>query len=475
MNSIIKKAYDPEHFRLQGHELVNLLADYLEMVQQHPVGVKAIDWKSPDQSLEEWARDLASPRMEDWLSIFRPFLEASVHVHHPQYMGHQISPSTPVAALAGFLGDFLNNGMGVYEMGVASTTVERLVIKTIADQMSMGPGAGGFLTSGGTLGNLTALLCARSVKVEDNIWENGDQQQLALMVSEQAHYCVDRAARIMGWGAAGIIKIPANEQFQMRTELLPDYLERARQEGKKVIAVVGSACTTSTGSFDDLEAIGQFCREHDLWFHIDGAHGAAAVFSPKYRKIVSGIELADSVVMDFHKMLLTPSITTALIFRQEEDSFRTFAQKAQYLWNREGEQEWYNMAKRTFECTKLMLSLKVYATLRAYGTQLWEEYVTKVMDLGILFGKMIKEHPAFELATVPQCNIVCFRLVPEKGLSDQELNRINEHIRQSLLEEGAFYIVQTNLDGKLWLRCTLTNPFTGEEELRRLLGRIEEV
>ncbi len=475
MSSMIEKAYDPEHFRQQGHDLVNMLADYLHTVHQAPDDLKAIHWESPDESLKRWEEDSALPQTENWETIFRPFLDASVHVHHPRYMGHQISPSTPVAALAGFLGDFLNNGMGVYEMGVASTTVERVVIKKIAGQMGMAPEGGGFLTSGGTLGNLTALLCARSVKVNDNIWEKGSGRQLALMVSEQAHYCVDRAVRIMGWGTPGIIKIPANDRFQMRTDLLPDYLEKAEKDGKKVIAVVGSACTTSTGSFDDLEAIGRFCEKNDLWFHVDGAHGAAVVFSSKYKKTVKGIQMADSVVMDFHKMLLTPSITTALVFRREEDSYRTFAQKAQYLWNEEKEKEWFNMAKRTFECTKLMLSLKVYATLRAYGTQLWEEYVTKVMDLGILFGELINGHPSFELATAPQCNIVCFRFVPQKGLSDPELNDLNDRIRQSLLEEGAFYIVKTNLDDKLWLRCTLTNPFTGEEELRSLLERIEKV
>jgi L-2,4-diaminobutyrate decarboxylase len=293
------------------------------------------------------------------------------------------------------------------------------------------------------------------------------------MVSEQAHYCVDRAARIMGWGEEGIIKVPVNERYQMRTELLESYYEKAKTAGRQVIAVVGSACTTSTGSFDDLETIRQFCEEHQLWFHIDGAHGAAAVFSPKYKKLVKGLERADSVVMDFHKMLLTPSITTALVFKKEEDSYRTFAQKAQYLWEAEEDREWFNLAKRTFECTKLMLSLKVYAILKTYGTQLWEEYVTKVIDTGRRFGQLVEAHPYFELATAPECNIVCFRYVP-KGVQDLEaLNQLNENIRQQLLEEGRFYIVKTNLGGVLWLRCTFTNPFTTEQDLKSLLRSIK--
>jgi len=474
MNNLIQKAYDADHFRRQGHQLVDLMADYLQQVQNEKDSIKAIRWQTPSDSLDYWTNELDKPLLDDLDRLFKTFLKTSVHVHHPRYMGHQISPSLPVAALAGFLGDFLNNGMGVYEMGVSATTVERLVIDMVAEKMGMGDGAGGFLTSGGTLANLTALLCARSVKAREKVWTDGHRRPLALMVSEEAHYCVDRAVRIMGWGEAGIIKIPVNEHFQMRTELLPEYYKKATADGVQVIAVVGSACTTSTGSFDDLEAISEFCRENKLWFHIDGAHGAASVFSPKYRKVVRGIERADSVVMDFHKMLLTPSVTTALVFQREEDTYRTFAQKAQYLWNKEGEAEWFNLAKRTFECTKLMLSLKVYATLRSYGTALWEEYVTKVMDLGHAFGEMIQKREDFELAIPPQCNIVCFRYRPN-DVPETELNDLNEHIRQALLEKGDFYIVKTNLKGKVWLRCTLTNPFTEKEDIDELFERISKI
>lgn len=473
MKNHIIKAYDPDHFRQQAYQLVNLLADYLDKMQYQANTEKAIHWEFPDESFNRWADHFTESPDDDWLPFFEQVLKKSVHVHHPKYMGHQMSPTAPVAALAGLLSDFLNNGMGVYEMGVVSTTLERIVIKKVAESMGLNEQAGGFLTSGGTLGNLTALLCARSVKAPDNIWKAGGGTQLALMVSEQAHYCVDRAARIMGWGEEGIIKIPVNERFQMRTDLLGDYLEQARLSGRKVIAVVGSACTTSTGSFDDLEAIGQFCQQNDLWFHIDGAHGAAAIFSPKYKKLVNGLEMADSVVMDFHKMLLTPSITTALVFKKEDHSFQTFAQKAQYLWNAEEDREWFNMAKRTFECTKHMMSIKVYSILKAHGTELWEQYVTKVIDTGIRFGKLVRQHAQFELAVEPECNIVCFRYVPEAGMQVSALNELNENIRQALLEEGEYYIVKTNLHGALWLRCTFTNPFTEEEELEGLLNRIQ--
>ena len=279
------------------------------------------------------------------------------------------------------------------------------------------------------------------------------------MVSEEAHYCVDRAVRIMGWGSEGIIKVPTDDQFRMRTELLEKCLLKAQSSDIEVIAVVGSACSTSTGSFDDLEAIADFCEKHHLWFHVDGAHGAPLALSTKHRYLLKGLERADSITMDFHKMLMIPAITTALFFRDSQSSYRTFSQNAHYLWNKNEEEEWHNVAKRSFECTKLMMSVKIYSVLRTYGFDLFEAYLDKVVENGKKFAALIQRTPQMELAIEPSCNIVCFRYVPkDRG----RINEINKRIRQAILEEGYFYIVQTTLRGDIWLRSTFSNAFTGE-------------
>ena len=275
----------------------------------------------------------------------------------------------------------------------------------------------------------------------------------------------------MGWGEKGIIKVPVYDRYQMKTDQLQRLYQEASDAGVQVIAVVGSACSTATGSFDDLRAIAKFCQQHDLWFHVDGAHGAALAFSGKYKDRVKGIELADSVAMDFHKMLLTPSITTALIFKDGKHSYQTFSQRADYLFE-QADPEWFNFAKRTFECTKLMLGLKAFITLSQYGVKLWDEAVTAVVDLSQAFAQMIKDHPAFELAVEPECNIVCFRYQQE-GISKKEQNQLNDRLRQSILEDGEFYIVKTWLGEELWLRTTLANPLSTTTELKGLLDKIE--
>lgn len=465
------QAYNIDSFRQQGHRLIDQLADYLESTIESPDAQKVLDWIDPDDQVAWWEKALVEGRT-DIDAFFAELLQRSIHVHHPKYMGHQISPTLPIAALAGMVGDLLNNGMGIYEMGSASTAVERVVVQTVCQAIGYDEQAGGVMTSGGSLANLTALLAARSLKASSDVWSEGSHKQLALMVSDEAHYCVERAVRIMGWGATGIIKIPTDDQYRMKTHLLEKYYLKAQEEGVEVIAVVGSACTTSTGSFDDLVAIADFCERHNIWMHVDGAHGGATVFSQKYKPLVKGIERADSVVMDFHKTLMTPSITTALLYKNEQASYSTFATKAQYLWQDAVEPEWYNLAKRTFECTKLMIGVKAYSIIRTHGVSLFDDYVSTCYDLGKTFAQAIEMDASFELATSPECNIVCFRLFDE-GLEEEALNDLNRQVRQAILEEGNFYIVQTVVRNKLFLRVTLTNPFTTEKEIKDLLSRLK--
>lgn len=469
MKKSIKEAYDPEIFRRQGHAFVDFLADALQ--KSHMEEEKVLNWQEPDEQYAFWESDWKKADKINALELFKQIYSRCVQVHKPKYMGHQMSPPAPLSALAGFLSDFMNNGMGVYEVGAPATALERLVIKIAGRQLGFSAEADGVITSGGTLANLTALLAVRSIKASEQVWTQGGKRQYALMVSEEAHYCVDRAARIMGWGSEGIIKVAVNEYFQMRTECLPELYEKAKAQGKEVLAIIGSAGTTSTGSFDNLTAIANFCERHKLWFHVDGAHGGALSFSKKYRGLLRGLERADSVVMDFHKMLATPAITSALIFKDGRHSFQTFTQNARYLFEQSADREWYNLAKRTFECTKLMLSVRAYSVLRFHGLTFLDDHVTSVIDLSARFANMIKAFPFMELCVRPECNIVCFRYRPLE-LKEKALDLLNEAIRKKILEEGRFYIVKTNLLKKTWLRTTLTNPFTKEKDLLELLETI---
>ncbi|QBA64469.1 pyridoxal phosphate-dependent decarboxylase family protein [Muriicola soli] len=465
-STLLSEVYNPEIFREQGHALIDLLAGHLEeSLRQNK---KVINWNLPEDEKDFWEGFLASGSETDF---FKEVLVHTTHVHNPRYIGHQVCAPAPIAALSGLVSAMLNNGMAVYEMGMAPTAIERIITDLIAAKIGFDKTARGILTSGGTLANLTAILAARKAKVMKDVWKEGSSDRLAIMVSEEAHYCVDRAARIMGLGSDGIIKVPVTDGFVMDSSKLEAYYQQATEKGLNVFALVGSAPSTATGIYDDLEDLAAFCKRHGLWLHVDGAHGGAAVFSDKYKKTVKGIELADSVVIDGHKMMLMSTITTALIFRDGSHSHTIFSQEADYLLQQSDKEDWFNLAKRTFECTKTMMSLQWFLLFKTYGEKVFDENVTTLYDLGQSFGKMIVADPDLELATTPGSNIVCFRFV-HPGLSLEETNDLNRRIRQELLEEGKFYIVQTRIRGKQYLRCTIMNPFTTIQHLDELLSLV---
>lgn len=472
MTHLLEKVFDPEIFRKNGHELVDQLANYL-ITCKNKHDLKPLPWQTPADMLKKWQTDFTSPSEDGLTSFFAEVIADSLHLHHPKYIGHQVTPPAPLAALTELLSALLNNSMAVYEVGPLSAAMEKIVINWAASVLGMDNDAGGILTSGGSIGNLTGLLAARQHQTDYNTWDEGtrETQSMAVMVSAEAHYSISRAVKIMGWGEKGIIKIPLNKRKEVDPLMLEKCYQEAVQQGKQVLAVVGNACSTSTGSYDPLEEMAAFCREHQLWFHVDGAHGAGAALTEKYRHLVKGIEKVDSVVIDFHKMLLCPALTTAVIFRNDEFAHETFSQKASYLLANEKKDNWFDIAAKTLECTKKMMSVKIYTLLRTYGPQLFADYITVTYDLAREFANMIKESRDFELALESAANIVCFRYTPGSSNS-AEWNELNTRVRNQIKEDGEFYIVQTMINGAVYLRTTLMNPFTSADDLHQLLQKI---
>ncbi|QDU65375.1 pyridoxal phosphate-dependent decarboxylase family protein [Engelhardtia mirabilis] len=462
-------AYDPEAFRAAGHRLIDGLADHL--VRAGGRDCPAISNVAPERMLEELpARFPAGPGGDVVMRLLE-VVRRSTAVHHPGYVGHQVSTPLPQAALAELTSALINNGMAIYEMGQMQTVMERHVVAWMCGVLGFGDGSGGILTHGGSLGNLTALLAARQARAGHDIWTEGTQQPLALLASDQAHYCIDRAARIMGWGAGGSIAVPTDGRFRMGIDELERSHRRAVDEGRRVVAVVASCCSTATGSFDPVDAIADFCAEHDLWLHVDGAHGASFALSERTRDRLRGVERADSVVWDLHKMMALPSLNTAVLFRDGRRSYEAFAQQASYLFDdTDPGSEWFNVGRRTMECTKRALGVTAYCMLEAYGTAHFARHVERLMELTHRLEALVVAAADFELAVEPEANILCFRHVPP-GF-DQDLDGLQARIRRRVLDNGRYYLVQTRLRGRLWLRTSLMNPNTTEDDLEGLLDEI---
>ena len=442
---------EAEAFRALGHRVVNLLADELGRARRREGPV--LPTGTPDEVLARWGAPTAGT---DLIELFASVVREGIHLHHPGYAGHQVAVPLPEAALAELVGALGNNAMGVFEMGPVGTAMERRLVEWMAGHVGFVGNFSGVMTSGGSLGNLTALLAARASRAKRD-------GALAILCGEQAHYSVSRAARAMGLGVDGIVTVPCDARFKLRAAALPLALAEARKRGRTPFAVVGSACSTATGAFDPLPEIADFAAANGLHFHVDAAHGASLLLSPRHRSRLAGIERADTVVWDAHKLLRVPALSTGLLFRDAAVGEGTFEQEASYLF---GARAWWDLAQRTFECTKRLMPLPLYVALAGRGEAALASFVEGRVDLATRFFEAIEATSDLECAVAPECNIVCFR---PRGASPAEVDAI----RARIVTGGDFYLVATSLPERgRWLRVSLMNPDTDDADLVRLLAAV---
>ncbi len=465
----LRAAYDPDAFLQQGGRVVAQLAAYLEgaYAGKGPV----LEPTDPNELLGALPPiGHAEPAPGEFERLLGEVIAQANHVHHPGFIGHQVSAPLPASVLADMSSALLSNGMAIYEMGQMHTAMERRVLQWLGGQIGFGEGSDGVLTHGGSLGNLTALLAARQAKAGYDVWTEGQRGPMAVLVSDQAHYCVARAVQCMGWGAKGAATVPTDDRFRLRPDALEETLKQAQDDGRQVLAVVASSCSTAAGSFDPLEEIADFCEAHNLWLHVDGAHGASLALSGRYAHVLRGIERADSVTWDLHKLLALPALNTAVLFKDGQRSYEAFAQEASYLFDDSAPKEWFQVGQRTMECTKRGLSVVAYTMLQSAGTELFRANVERLMEVAHFLADEVEASDDFELATYPDANILCFRHVPKaSALSPTELDEHQARLRTALIQSGRAYITQAKLRGRLWLRTSVQNPMTSRETMTQLL------
>ena len=402
--------------------------------------------------------------------LLRPFLEeylnSVIRLNDPRYIGHQVARPHFASAIADLVNGLTNNGMAVYEMGPGPVTVEKYVIEWLLQFIpeASWSNANGFLTHGGSIANLTALLAARGV-TDPSSWESGVDQSLAFLIPDSSHYCLKRAICILGYGEQSIVYLPTNSVGQIIPESVQPSYEHAIAKGKKPVVICANAGSTPTGLYDDLERIGEFADSNDLWFHVDGAHGASALVSERHRDLLSGIEYADSITWDQHKLMQTSALCTAVLFRESESINAIFQQNAPYL-NQGWDQDFPNLFRQTVECTKVPMGLKFFLCLLAVGSKGMGSFVDQLFDQTQRIHDLIESTDGFSCVCQPQSNILCFQYRPEQNDAFE--------IRDQIVNQGDFYLTQTELAGQKCFRFTVTSPETDEVIVKQLLDRIEK-
>jgi glutamate/tyrosine decarboxylase-like PLP-dependent enzyme len=462
--------------RRVAHRVADMLADYLEQLPDRPVfepvSLEAAQrfasepppahGSEPDAILDEFARSIGP----------YPFGNG-----HPRFWGWVNSPP----AVMGIFADALAAAMNPSVAGGnhAAVHVERQVIRWFAEMLGLPPTAMGILVSGGSMANLTALAAARYGKAGFDVRGRGLQsgdQRLVVYMSEEGHGCIRKAVEMLGIGVESLRVIPVNERFEMRVDVLEETIERDLQDGARPIAVAASAGTVNTGAIDDLEAIARVCRARGIWFHVDGAYGAAAVLSTRYRDRLAPLALADSVALDPHKWLYVPVEAGLVLVRDGAALRAAFSLVPPYL-RTDGDPRGVGgppwLSEFGFQQSRGFRALKVWMSLKFYGIDGYAGAIDHDLALASYLVDRVTADPELELMASASLSVVCFRVVSKGVVGNERLNELNKTVLERLQLSGRAFLSSTMLRDRFVLRACFVNPLSAQRDVDALLETVK--
>ncbi len=428
-----------------------------------------LEWMQPAR----WIRQ-GGLHGEALLAFLHNYLCHSVRLQHPAYLAHQVASPLPPSAVADLIHGAINNPGAMYEMGPAAATLEFATINWMLEKIGWTPEpaetqptddaqhAAGVLTSGGSLANLTALLAARSVVAPD-AWLQGNPTDLAVLAPATSHYSVARSLSIMGLGQRALVTVRSDAQDRIDLDDLRVQTAQCTAQGRRIMAVVCNACITSTGLFDDLPAIAAHCQAHNLWLHVDACHGGSLLLSAKHKHRLQGIDLADSVVWDAHKMLDVSGLCAAVLVKHADHLRHAFQQQASYLFYGH-DNLGIDYIHRSVECTKTAMGTKLFLTLAWRGEAWLGRGIERRVDLARRAHDWLVTQADFSCPCVPESNILCFRY---SGGADAQIN-----IRSLLLHKGLYHLSSSEVNGQRHLRLVVMSQHTRMRHIKALAQAI---
>ncbi|MFE1914013.1 pyridoxal phosphate-dependent decarboxylase family protein [Streptomyces anandii] len=394
------------------------------------------------------------------------YLRDAVYFHHPRYVAHLNCPVVIPAVLGEAVLTAVNSSLDTWDQSAGGTLIERRLIDWTAARIGLGPGADGVFTSGGTQSNLQALLLAREEAGTD------DTARLRILTSEASHFSVRKSAKLLGLGPDAVIAVPVDHDRRMRTLALARELERCRREGLVPMAVVATAGTTDFGSIDPLPEVARLCDRFGAWMHVDAAYGCGLLVSPTRRHLLTGIERADSVTVDYHKSFFQPVSSSAVLVR-DAATLRHATYHADYLNPRRTVVERIpNQVDKSLQTTRRFDALKLWMTLRVMGAEGVGRLFDEVCELAREGWRTLAADPRFHVVAEPALSTLVFRCIPAAVTDPAGIDRANLYARKALFASGDAVVAGTKVDGRHYLKFTLLNPETRPSDLAAVLDLI---
>jgi aromatic-L-amino-acid decarboxylase len=460
---------DPKEFRDSGHQVVDLLARYLEGIEQKRVFPDA-QQRMINQLFDEPLPQQASAPEAVLQEIEAKLLPYCTNVGHPGYMG-LITPSpSPAGAIADFIASAINQNVGAYSIGPSAVAMERLVVRWLTDLCGYSNNAGGNLTSGGMLANFIGLKLARDAVTEDRAQHEGVHQKWAVYSSEERHVSIDKAVDCIGLGRSALRTLPTDSNFEVRLDALEKAIAQDKQNGIRPMCIVGIFGTTNTGAVDNVRALRAIADREAMWLHMDAAYGGGMLLSHQWSMRDRGLELADSITIDPHKWFYAPLDAGAVLVKDQRRLTASFGMKPSYLTDEfDQENERYQYYVHGFEQSRRFRSLKVWMSFKRYGASQIGEWIDNNVRQAKYLHDLAVQDPDFEPASAPPMSAICIRY-KASGLSEADSRRLHAEVAERIEQSGRFWISTTELKEKSWFRINPVNFRTRREHMEELFA-----
>lgn len=444
----------PEQMRAAGYRVIDTIVDHLQRVPDLPA-MRVSSREALEAKLREPLPDTPSEFDSVLDGVLDDVFTSIGHLNHPRFFGFIPTPSNYISVLADTLAAGFTPFCGTWLEGSGPAQIELVALSWIANLCGLPEGAGGVFVSGGSLANLTALAAAREAKP--------DRDRHVVYCSDQTHSSIDRALKILGYTPGQFRKLESDDAYRLNPREVVEAVAADRAAGHVPLAVVANAGATNTGAVDPLQELASICRANDLWLHVDGAYGAAAVFSKRGRQELQGIGEADSISLDPHKWLFQPYPLGCVMLREPQRLRDVFHVMPEYLQDAETHRGEVNFCDYSPELTRPFRALKLWMSLKVFGAEAFERAIAHGFETADALARLLKQDDCWEIVSPPSMAIVCWRY---RGGSDE----LQREVAHAAAADGCCFVSTTVLRGRTVLRMCTIQPATTERDLRMSLG-----
>jgi aromatic-L-amino-acid/L-tryptophan decarboxylase len=445
-------------FRAMVEDATRRLIEYVESLPRQP--------SADIEGSAELARSLVEPLPETGRPyaelldlLFGKVVRKGFGTAGPGYLAYIPGGGILHTAVADFIADGVNRYVGVFAAAPGLAQIEANVVRWFGNIVGYPATARGFLTTGGSLANFSALVTARRERLPDDFLGG------TIYVSDQTHHSVAKAAMLAGFPASSVRSVPADSVFRIRLDLLEEAVARDRATGRLPFLAVGNAGTTNTGAVDDLDGLADFCAREGLWLHVDAAYGGFFLLTERGRKVLKGIERSDSVVLDPHKGLFLPYGTGSLLVRDGDALRRAHALSADYMPTMQDDPDLLDFNLLTPELSRGWRGLRVWLPIAMHGIAPFRRNLEEKLALTQWATDELRRIPRIEILAEPQLSIVAFRLALP-GRDPAALNEVNRRFLDAINSRKRVYLTGTMLGDRFALRICVLSFRTHADRMR---------